>query len=71
MMMSDLISEMKSYCDRSGTAASTLGRRALGDPSFVSRLRGGGECLPRTVEKVRAYMRANPPAASKAEAQSA
>jgi hypothetical protein len=63
MMMSDLISEMKSYCDRSGTAASTLGRRALGDPSFVSRLRGGGQCLPRTVERVRAYMRANPPAA--------
>jgi hypothetical protein len=63
MMMSDLISEMKSYCDRSGTAASTLGRRALGDPSFVSRLRGGGECLPRTVERVRAYMRDNPPAA--------
>lgn len=68
MSMSALLEEISDYCVRASTAPSTFGRRAVGDPSFVSRLQSGGECLPRTMEKVRAYMRANPPQATEAEA---
>lgn len=66
-MMEQLLSEIDAYCARSGTAPSTLGRRAVSDPNFVARIRGGGQCLPRTADKVRAWMQANPPKADAPE----
>jgi hypothetical protein len=64
-------SEIDAYCHAAGLRPSTVCHRAVANGHLYKRLEAGGECLPRTVEKVRAYMRANPPAASKAEAQSA
>jgi hypothetical protein len=69
--MNDLIKDIRTFCTAAGIKPTTFGLRAVNDGGFVPRLDAGGQCLPRTVEKVRAYMRANPPAASKAEAQSA
>ena len=66
MSMSELQALIADYCERTSTAPSTFGRRALGDPGFVSRLKSGGQCLPRTMDRVRAYMAANPPAEAEA-----
>lgn len=59
--MDDLLSEISAYCEAVGIKPTTLGRYTVNDGSFVSRLQAGGECLPRTAAKVRAYMRDNPP----------
>ena len=66
MSMSELLALIADYCERTSTAPSTFGRRALGDPGFVARLQSGGQCLPRTMDRVRAYMAENPSGARKA-----
>jgi hypothetical protein len=59
--MNDLLNEIRAFCAAIGIKPTTFGLRAVNDGGFVPRLESGGECLPRTAEKVRAYMRANPP----------
>ena len=59
--MDDLLIEIETYCSAVGIKPTTLGRYAVNDGGFVSRLEAGGQCLPRTAQKVRAYMAANPP----------
>jgi hypothetical protein len=56
-----LRSEIDAYCEAAGLQPSTVCHRAVGNGHLHKRLELGGECLPRTVEKLRAYMRANPP----------
>jgi len=70
-MIKHLISEAEAYCALAGIKLATLGYYATNDTRLFARLNSGGECLPRTMEKVRAYMLANPPGARKAEARSA
>lgn len=67
-MIQDFISEAKVYCEAVGIKPSTLGQYAVSDNSLFSRLETGGQCLPRTIERVRAYMAANPPKQSDAAA---
>ena len=43
---------LEAFLASSGIAASSFGREVLGDPSFVSRIRAGAECLPSTVARV-------------------
>jgi hypothetical protein len=60
-MIKQLLSEAEAYCGAAGIKLATLGYYATNDTRLFARLRSGGECLPRTAEKVRAYMRDNPP----------
>jgi hypothetical protein len=60
-MIKQLLSEAEAYCGAVGIKLATLGYYATNDTRLFARLKSGGECLPRTAEKVRAYMRANPP----------
>ncbi|MBI3709387.1 MAG: hypothetical protein HY246_17170 [Proteobacteria bacterium] len=58
-----LLQEIAEYCRKAGVAESTFGRRAVNDGKFVSRLRYGGRLTTVTLDRVRAYMAANVPAA--------
>jgi len=58
--MEKLISEIKAYCAARGISAGTFGSYAVRDGKFMDRLERGGQCLPKTVDQVRAYMASNP-----------
>jgi hypothetical protein len=60
-MIKQLLSEAEAYCEAAGIKLATLGYYATNDTRLFARLQAGGECLPRTAAKVRAYMRDNPP----------
>ena len=60
--MENFLEDIAAYCDRAGIRTSTFGRLAVNDGKLFSRLQSGGQCLPRTMDRVRAYMAANPPA---------
>lgn len=53
--------EIDAYLEAAHLSATALGRAALGDPGFVFGLRNGRSPSLRTIDKVRAFMRANPP----------
>jgi len=55
--------EVEAFLGHSGTKPYVMGERAAGDPSFVERLRGGVSFRLATVDKVRAWMRAQADAA--------
>jgi len=57
-----LLSEIDTYRQRKGMAETSFGRLALNDGHFLRRLREGGNVTLRTVERVRAFMRAEPAA---------
>lgn len=63
-MMEQFLAEIEEYLASMAVAPSMFGRIALNDPGFVYRVRNGGECRPSTMDKVRAYMAANPPKAT-------
>ena len=52
-------SEVESYLAANGNKLHLLGEEALGDPSFVSRLRRGASPRLATIERVRARMAAH------------
>lgn len=56
MMMADLLSEIEKFCAEFGVSESGFGRRFMGDPGFVSALKAGRECLPRTAQRARDAM---------------
>lgn len=57
-MSSETLSRMiDRFLKRTGCAPTTLGRGALGDPSFVTELRNGRRVWPDTERKVRDWMR--------------
>lgn len=56
--MDHFLNDIEAFLEETGMAASTFGREALSDPSFVARIRSGGDCLSRTKSRVRAYMNA-------------
>lgn len=58
--MDNLLNEIRDYCDRVGIKPTTFGVYAAGDGKLVKRLESGGQCLPRTVERIRAYIADNP-----------
>lgn len=57
-----LIAEIDAYCGQAGISPATLGRQAGQGGNFYKRLREGRRSWPETMEKVRQYMRENPPA---------
>lgn len=58
--MEQFISEIQSYCERTGMSASAFGMASMNDHKFVGRLKAGGQCLPSTMQRVRAFMESNP-----------
>jgi hypothetical protein len=55
----ELLAEIAAFCERSSMSAATFGKQAMGDPRFVYDIRSGRQCLPRTVEKARAFIAAH------------
>jgi sulfate adenylyltransferase subunit 2 len=53
------LAEIETFLSTSATDATALGKQALGDPSFVFDLRKGRSPSTRTIEKLRAFIRAN------------
>jgi hypothetical protein len=51
-----LIRRIERFIHRSGVSASTLGRRALGDPRFVHDLRNGRQPRPETLARLKAWL---------------
>ena len=51
-----LISEIETFCQRTGTAESTFGRQAVNDGKFMSRLREGKGVTLKTLSRVREYI---------------
>ena len=54
-----LRAEVEAFLAVSGTKASVLGEEAVGNPSFVGRLRQGASPYLETFDRVRAWMAAN------------
>ena len=56
---SAFLTEIEGFLIKSSLDPSSLGKQALGDPSFVSDLRKGRSPSTRTIEKVRAWLRSH------------
>ena len=61
-----ILTEIEAYIVENDITASVFGARAVRDPRFVFDLRAGREPRRSTLEKVVAFMRANPPHQGKA-----
>lgn len=55
----ELLRDIERYLDRTGMDHTRLGKLALNDPAFVSRLRAGADVRTRTVERIRNFIRSN------------
>lgn len=55
------VAECRSYCQERNISLASLGAYAVNDNSLFVRLEGDGQCLPRTMGKIRRYMAENPP----------
>jgi hypothetical protein len=62
MTAQELLAQISEYCRQTGLAESTFGRRAVNDGKLANRLRNGGRITTDTVERIRAFMNANPDA---------
>ena len=51
-----LLGSISEFCQRTGMAESTFGRRAVNDGKFVSRLRDGARVTPETLTRVNQFM---------------
>ncbi len=61
----ELLAEILAFCGATNISKAAFGKDAMGDPRFVYEVEAGTrQCLPRTVEKARAYIRANMPEAA-------
>lgn len=63
-MIEEFLTEARAYCKARAIKLTTLGRYAVDDKELFPRLERGGQCLPRTMERVRAFMAENPPTTS-------
>ena len=51
-----LLGSIADFCQRTGMAESTFGRRAVNDGKFVARLRDGARVTPETLSRVNQFM---------------
>jgi len=51
-----LLGSISQFCQRTGMAESTFGRRAVNDGKFVARLRDGARVTPETLHRVNQFM---------------
>lgn len=55
-----ILTEVRQYLNRTGTAPTRLGREALNDPRAIHDFLNGREPRPAAQAKLRAYMKAHP-----------
>src|SRR5215472_13822031 len=60
MTAQELLARISDYCRQTGLAESTFGRRAVNDGKLANRLRNGGRITTETVDRIQAFMNANP-----------
>jgi hypothetical protein len=53
---SQILAEIKGYCDCHGIAETTFGRMAVNDGKLVQRLRAGRTVTLATLERIRAVL---------------
>src|SRR5438094_4445807 len=51
-----LLGSISDFCQRTGMAESTFGRRAVNDGKFVARLRDGARVTPETLNRVNQFI---------------
>ncbi len=51
-----LLGSISTFCQRTGMAESTFGRRAVNDGKFVARLRDGARVTPETLQRVNQFI---------------
>lgn len=56
MLKKDFLEKVNDFLDVSVMPPATFGVLAIGDPSFVLKLRKGRECREKTQERVLAFM---------------
>ena len=66
-MDQELLTSIEGYCKARGIAEATLSRLACNNSTVIERLREDGNVTYRIVQKLRAYMRDNPPRGNGAE----
>jgi hypothetical protein len=55
-----LIQEIEAYCAAAGMAPSTFCLKVANNGALYSRMRDGGDCGVKVLDKIRAYIAANP-----------
>lgn len=68
MNLREIIAEIDAYSRKTGLKHSTICQHALGNALFYERINRRAEALDGQVEKLRAYMAANPPAETQGDA---
>lgn len=68
---SDIIAEGEAYCALKGIKLSTLSSYAVGSSRWFDERKAGKPCLTTTIDRLRQYMRENPPAPTEQEAGAA
>lgn len=53
-----LLTDIEAFLADTGMGANYFGKQACGNSELVGRLRAGRQVLPRTIERVRAFMQA-------------
>ena len=60
MQVDEILQDIAAYCQRTGLAESTFGRRAVNDGKLVQRLREGGRITTDTFDRIRLFMAQKP-----------
>jgi hypothetical protein len=60
MQVDEILQDIAAYCQRTGLAESTFGRRAVNDGKLVQRLREGGRITTDTFDRIRLFMEQKP-----------
>ena len=55
----EFLKEVLAFLDAASISPSLFGRKAVGDPSFITRLKRGADVTASTMDKARSYMTAN------------
>ena len=63
-MITEFIHDCSDYAKRRGISLVTLGLYAVSDSRLFTRLEAGGQCMPRTMDRVRDYIARNPTSGS-------
>jgi hypothetical protein len=60
MNAQQLLQEISDYCQQTGLAESTFGRRAVNDGKLAARLRNGGRITTDTLDRIHGFMATHP-----------
>src|SRR5215472_3742304 len=60
LQVDEILQDIPAYCQRTGLAESTFGRRAVNDGKLVQRLREGGRITTDTFDRIRLFMAQKP-----------